>query len=106
MRAYMRLYSAMPLKKLASFLDMDEANIAALLLCYQSKTRQLVLPDGQPPLAGVMTGCSDLQYSLDGEMMHMQEDAARPNLYADTFLKHIVKFHELIQTIEGRPLQA
>lgn len=101
-RAYMRLYKTMSVEKLAKFLDMEEAPLLSMLLCYQSKTRQLVRGEHQAPLDGTRVNCSDLQFSIDGNMMHMEEDVPKPNLYADTFLKHIVKLQEQITTIEGR----
>merc|ERR1711937_679209 len=41
-RAYMRLYSAMPVPKLSQFLEIEPDALRTLLMCYKYKTRQLV----------------------------------------------------------------
>jgi translation initiation factor 3 subunit L len=104
-RAYMRLYSVMPVPKLSQFLDLEPDTLRTLLMCYKYKTRQLVQNIHGPPLEGVSTSCSDINYTLDGNMMHMIAQKSQKQ-YTDIFLQQIVKFQDIIRTIEGKPITA
>jgi translation initiation factor 3 subunit L len=103
-RAYMRLYSAMPVAKLSQFLDQDTETLRTMLMSYKYKTRQIVRTNGAP-LDGAMVNCSDINYSLDGTMMHMVAQKPQQQ-YTDVFLQHIAKFQDIIRTIEGKSAAA
>merc|ERR1711964_33688 len=81
MRAYMRLYSAMPLAKLSAFVDLDGEALRQQLLCYKHKSWQNVHAEGAP-LTGALTDCSDIDFSLEGGMMHMRA-SSRPKDYTE-----------------------
>merc|ERR1711924_469180 len=68
-RAYMRLYSAMPIPKLSQFLELDADTLRTLLMCYKYKTR----PQGSlaGPSDGMPNSTPDVSFTLDGSMMHM-----------------------------------
>merc|ERR1712072_661358 len=91
-RAYMRLYSAMPVDKLSKFLDLEVDTLRTLLMCYKFKTRQFVRTTGAP-LDGAAVTLSDINFSLEGGMMHMV--AQKPQqMCTEAFLQNIVKFHD------------
>jgi len=100
-RAYMRLYSAMPIPKLSQFLELDADTLRTLLMCYKYKTRQLVHKTAGPPLDG-MSSSPDVSFTLDGSMMHMVSQKPQKQ-YTNIFLQHIVKFQDIIRSIEGKP---
>jgi translation initiation factor 3 subunit L len=99
-RAYMRLYSAMPIPKLSQFLELDADTLRTLLMCYKYKTR----PQGSlaGPSDGMPNSTPDVSFTLDGSMMHMV--APKPQKqYTNIFLQQIVKFQDIIRNIEGKP---
>merc|ERR1712072_1523886 len=69
-RAYLRLYSAMPVAKLSQFLEFEEENLSTLLMCYKFKNRQIVRNSGAPLDGAAVSNC-DINFSLEGGMMHM-----------------------------------
>merc|ERR1711900_121088 len=99
MRAYMRLYSAMPLEKLSAFVDLDAEALRQQLLCYKHKSWQLVHAEGAP-LTGAMTDCSDIDFSLEGGMMHMRAQKYQKD-YTELFLQQIDKYKDIVAQIEG-----
>jgi translation initiation factor 3 subunit L len=103
-RAYLRLYSAMPVAKLSQFLEFDEENLRTLLMCYKFKNRQIVRTAGAPLDGAAVSNC-DINFSLEGSMMHMVAQKPQQQ-YTDVFLQNIVKFQDIIRTIEGKPIAA
>jgi translation initiation factor 3 subunit L len=99
-RAYMRLYSAMPVPKLSQFLDLDADTLRTLLMCYKYKTRQV--QQAGPLFDGMSVSQPDVSFTLDGSMMHMVAQKPQKQ-YTNIFLQQIVKFQDIIRSIEGKP---
>lgn len=94
--SYMRLYTAIKTSKLAQLCDMDEEGLRDQLLCVVHKTRQRVRADREPPLDGETEQCSEVQFYLDGDTVHI--NAQRPQRAdADFFLEHILKLQDLMK---------
>jgi translation initiation factor 3 subunit L len=93
--SYMKLYTSLKTSKLAQLCEMDEEGLRDQLMCVIHKTRQLVREDGAP-LAGKLKNCSEVEFYLDGDVVHINSHKAqRP--HADVFLEHILKFQDTLR---------
>ena len=52
MRSYLKLYTTMPLEKMATFLEMEEKDFRNALLCFKHKMRNVVWTKGTSGLQG------------------------------------------------------
>jgi len=68
--AYMKLYTAIKTSKLAQLCDMDSDALRDQLMCVMHKTNQKVRSTGAP-LDGEPRHCSEVEFYLDGEMVHI-----------------------------------
>lgn len=106
-RGYLRFYASLSLQKLAEFLrseytdlsvsDSDQylipntpERLRSFLMCYKHKTNSLCWESGSP-LEGVSQSSLDLEFYLDGEMIHMIELKKTPQTHEDFFLQEIQK---------------
>jgi len=93
--AYMKLYTAITTTKLAALCEMDEEALRDQLMCVMHKTRQLVRVQGAP-LDGEMLSCSEVEFYLDGDMVHINSQREeRP--HSEVFLEHILKYQDLLK---------
>eukprot|EP00442_Polarella_glacialis_P002274 CAMPEP_0115128526 /NCGR_PEP_ID=MMETSP0227-20121206/51189_1 /TAXON_ID=89957 /ORGANISM="Polarella glacialis, Strain CCMP 1383" /LENGTH=530 /DNA_ID=CAMNT_0002533103 /DNA_START=57 /DNA_END=1649 /DNA_ORIENTATION=- len=96
--SYMKLYTSLRTSKLAQLCEMDEDGLRDQLMSVMHKTRQLVHTEG-PPLAGAHRACGEVEFYLDGDMVHINEKKAhRP--HTDVFLEQIVKFQDILKRSE------
>mmetsp|Transcript_66828 Transcript_66828/g.159947 ORF Transcript_66828/g.159947 Transcript_66828/m.159947 type:complete len:523 (+) Transcript_66828:169-1737(+) len=93
--SYMKLYTAIKISKLAQLCEMDEDGLRDQLMCVMHKSQQKVHHDG-PPLDGVVEPCSEVEFYLDGEMVHINAQKAE-RAHADVFLEQILKYQELLK---------
>jgi len=93
--SYMKLYTAIKTSKLAQLCDMDEEGLRDQLMCVTHKTRQLVRNKGAP-LDGELQVCSEVEFYMDGEMVHINSQRADRE-HADVFLEQILKFQDLLR---------
>merc|ERR1711957_111790 len=93
--SYMKLYTAIKTSKLAQLCEMDEEGLRDTLMCVIHKTYQRVRHKGGP-LAGDFQLCSEVEFYLDGDMVHINaQKSERP--HAEVFLEQILKFQELLK---------
>lgn len=94
--AYMKLYTAITISKLAALCEMDEEALRDQLMCVMHKTRQQVQRKGAPLLDGETQSCSEVEFYLDGDMVHINaQREERP--HTDVFLEHILKYQDLLK---------
>jgi translation initiation factor 3 subunit L len=96
--AYMKLYTAISTSKLATLCEMDEEALRDQLMCVMHKTRQKVRNPigGGAPLAGETQSCSEVDFYLDGDMVHINaQREERP--HSEVFLEHIIKYQDLLK---------
>lgn len=93
--SYMKLYTAIKMSKLAALCEMDEEGLRDQLMCVTHKTRQLVRQKG-PPLDGELQLCSEVEFYIDGDMVHINAQRAE-RAHADVFLEQILKFQDLLK---------
>jgi translation initiation factor 3 subunit L len=96
--AYMKLYTAISTSKLATLCEMDEEALRDQLMCVMHKTMQKVRNPigGGAPLAGETQSCSEVDFYLDGDMVHINaQREERP--HSEVFLEHIIKYQDLLK---------
>jgi len=96
--AYMKLYTAISTAKLAALCEMDEEALRDQLMCVMHKTHQRVRNTGGVPLDGEQQSCSEVQFYLDGDMVHIDaKQEERP--HSEVFLEHIIKYQDLLKKL-------
>lgn len=99
-RSYLKLYTTMPIAKLAAFLDMDENQFRTELLCFKHKQRNLVWTKGTDALEGELQSSSEVDFYIDQDMIHIADTKVeRP--YGDFFIRQIHKFEEVNKSIQA-----
>jgi translation initiation factor 3 subunit L len=71
-KSYLRLYTTMDLKKLAGFLDVQPEELRSWLLVSKQRTKQLRWTENGL-LEGEPVNVSDLDYALQGDLIHISE---------------------------------
>mmetsp|Transcript_5827 Transcript_5827/g.13773 ORF Transcript_5827/g.13773 Transcript_5827/m.13773 type:complete len:518 (-) Transcript_5827:109-1662(-) len=93
--SYMKLYTAITTSKLAQLCEMDAEGLRDQLMCVMHKTQQRVRQKG-PPLEGEPQLCSEVEFYLDGDMVHINaQRVERP--HSEVFLEQILKFQDLLR---------
>jgi len=93
-RSYLKLYTTMPLSKLAVFLEMSEDEFRQQLLCFKHKMKNMVLTKGATGLEGEFQSGSEVDFYIDKDMIHIA-DTKVARRYGDFFIRYIHKFEEL-----------
>lgn len=99
-RSYLKLYTTLPLIKLASFMEQnkdEEKNMQKLLthlLCFKHKMKNIVWTKGTSGLEGKFSSGSELDFYIDHDMIHIA-DTKVAQRYGDFFIRKIMKFEEL-----------
>lgn len=105
-RNYLKLYTTMPIVKLASFLEIEEKELKLLLLAYKQKMNNLICADasGKPALTGKFVSSSDIDFYIDKGMIHIA-DTKVERKYGDYFLRQIDSFEGMFQFVSNIKLQ-
>ncbi|XP_035791229.1 eukaryotic translation initiation factor 3 subunit L [Anopheles albimanus] len=102
-RSYLKLYTTLPMMKLASFMDhlpRDEVdkqkleNLLTRLLCFKHKMKNVVWTKGSSGLEGKFQSGSELDFYIDKDMIHIA-DTKVSHRYGDFFIRKILKFEDL-----------
>ncbi|KDR15818.1 eukaryotic translation initiation factor 3 subunit L [Zootermopsis nevadensis] len=105
-RSYLKLYTTLPLSKLATFMgpgpsqndsrDLKEEIEALIihLLCFKHKMKNVVWTRGTSGLEGKFQSGSELDFYIDHEMIHIA-DTKVAHRYGDFFIRKILKFEDL-----------
>jgi len=98
-RSYLKLYTTLPISKLATFMDLDEATVRMYLMCFKHKMKNVVWTDGTSGLSGKFQSSSELDFYIDKDMIHIA-DTKVARRYGDFFIRQIHKFDELNRTLK------
>lgn len=93
-RSYLKLYTTMPILKLASFMGMKEGELVSQLMCFKHKMQNMVWSKGSSYLEGEFQSSSELDFYIDKDMIHIA-DTKVERRYGDFFIMNIHKFQEL-----------
>ncbi|ODA82668.1 hypothetical protein RJ55_01176 [Drechmeria coniospora] len=86
-KSYLRLYTTMDLTKLAGFLEVKPEELQSWLLVTKQRTKQLRYQD-QGLLDGEVVNVSDLDYALQGDLIHISEAKVGRKL-VDWYLRNL-----------------
>lgn len=98
-RSYLKLYTTLPLEKLAAFMNKEPAerdisNLLTHLLCFKHKMKNLVWTEGSSGLDGKFVSGSELDFYIDLDMIHIA-DTKVAHRYGEFFIRKILKFGDL-----------
>ncbi|CAH1155339.1 unnamed protein product [Phaedon cochleariae] len=105
-RSYLKLYTTLPLSKLATFmsqsgktegkrdLDKEMQSLIIHLLCFKHKMKNVVWSKGASGLEGKFQSGSELDFYIDNDMIHIA-DTKVAHRYGDFFIRKILKFEDL-----------
>ena len=88
-RSYLKLYTTMDLNKLAGFLDVEPEKLRAWLLVNKQRSRQVRWSEGGL-LDGEVVNGSDLDYALQGDLIHVSEAKVGRRL-VDWYLRNLAR---------------
>ncbi|KAE9987935.1 hypothetical protein EG327_003563 [Venturia inaequalis] len=71
-KSYLKLYTTMDCKKLAGFLEVEPEKLRSWLLVNKQRSRQIRWSEGGL-LEGDVVNSSDLDYALEGDLIHVSE---------------------------------
>ncbi|XP_039260947.2 eukaryotic translation initiation factor 3 subunit L-like [Styela clava] len=89
-RSYLKLYSTMPVDKLADFLDMPPHDLRAELMCLKHKMKNSQ-SDSQ---TSQEQNQLEVDFYIDGDMIHIADTKIERG-YADYFIEQILNFEKL-----------
>lgn len=98
-RSYLKLYTTLPISKLASFMDLSEDELRTHLLCFKHKMKNIVWTKGTSGLDGEFQSASEVDFYIDKDMIHIA-DTKVARRYGDFFIRQIHKLDELEQTMQ------
>jgi len=93
-RSYLKLYTTMPLDKMAGFMNMPPEEFRNHLLAFKHKMKNVVWTKGTSGLEGEFQSGSEVDFYIDGNMIHIA-DTKVARRYGDFFIRQIHKFDEL-----------
>jgi translation initiation factor 3 subunit L len=70
-RSYLRLYTSMPMDKLANYMSISVDELETYLLCFKHKMRNLVWSKGTSGLEGEFQSESEVRLSLSGQLLDL-----------------------------------
>ncbi|KAI1919123.1 hypothetical protein LOZ58_002103 [Ophidiomyces ophidiicola] len=88
-KSYLKLYTTMDLKKLAGFLDIEPEQLRSWLLVNKLRSRQVRWSEGGL-LEGEIVNSSDLDYAIEGDLIHISEAKAGRRL-VDWYLRNLAR---------------
>jgi len=98
-RSYLKLYTTLPISKLAGFMDMDVEDLRKHLMCFKHKMKNVVWTKGVSGLDGDFQSSSEVDFYIDKDMIHIA-DTKVARRYGDFFIRQIHKFEELNRSLK------
>merc|ERR1711962_1519057 len=92
-RSYLKLYTSMPIDKLASYMNTTVDDLESNLLCFKHKMMNLVWSKGTSGLDGDFKTESEVDFFIDKNMIHIA-DTKVDRRYGDYFIRQILKYEE------------
>jgi len=99
-RSFLKLYTTMPISKLAGFMETDTTALMECLLCFKHKMHNVVWTKGISSLDGEFQAGSEVDFYIDKDMVHIA-DTKVGRRYGDYFIRHIHIMEELHRVLKG-----
>jgi translation initiation factor 3 subunit L len=106
LKQILKLYSSIPVSKLASIVDMDEKDVRAQLELLRSTSYVKTWVEGADALGGEPQHCGDLEFSIEsrnGEDVIVGKEAKAASVKGDFLIGHIKKFNSIIKDLATLP---
>jgi len=100
LRSFLKLYTTMPLEKLAAFMETDESSLSECLLCFKHKMHNIVWSKGLSSLEGDFQAGSEVDFYIDKKMIHIA-DTKVGRRYGDYFIRQIHLFDEMARGLKS-----
>ncbi|KAK6169058.1 hypothetical protein SNE40_020183 [Patella caerulea] len=98
-RSYLKLYTTLPVYKLAAFMDVNEDVLKTQLMCFKHKMKNVVWTKGTSGLDGEFQSASEVDFYIDKDMIHVA-DTKVARRYGDFYIRQIHKFDEITRTLK------
>jgi len=98
-RSYLKLYTTLPISKLAAFMDMPDDELCTHLMCFKHKMKNLVWTKGTSGLEGEFQSASEVDFYIDKDMIHIA-DTKVARRYGDFFIRQFHKFDEIMKSLK------
>ncbi|GFO02337.1 eukaryotic translation initiation factor 3 subunit l [Plakobranchus ocellatus] len=99
-RSYLKLYTTLPIAKLAAFMDMSDDDLVTQLMCFKHKMKNLVWTKGTSGLDGEFQSASEVDFYIDKDMIHIA-DTKVARRYGDFFIRQFHKFDEIMRSLKA-----
>ncbi|KAK3789156.1 hypothetical protein RRG08_001549 [Elysia crispata] len=99
-RSYLKLYTTLPIAKLAAFMDMSDDELCTQLMCFKHKMKNLVWTKGTSGLDGEFQSASEVDFYIDKDMIHIA-DTKVARRYGDFFIRQFHKFDEIMRSLKA-----
>lgn len=93
-RSYLKLYTTLPLSKLANFMKAEDNELKMHLMCFKHKMKNLVWVKGTNSLEGEFQTASEIDFYIHEGMIHIA-DTKVDRRYGNFFIRQIHKFDEV-----------
>ncbi|PIL27480.1 hypothetical protein GSI_10630 [Ganoderma sinense ZZ0214-1] len=104
LRSFLKLYTSLDAKKLASFLDADEEEMVQQLMVMKQASRSVSrVGDEKGLLDGQMISTSDLDFVINENMVHISESTVGRR-YAGWFIRNTEHAQRVLDTLRAAPL--
>ncbi|KAL4841237.1 hypothetical protein H8958_000950 [Nasalis larvatus] len=97
--SFLKLYTTMPVAKLAGFLDLTEQEFRIQLPVFKHKMKNMVWTSGITTLDGEFQSASEVNFYIDNHMIHIA-DTKVARCCGDFFIHQSHKFEELNRTLK------
>ncbi|XP_064594734.1 eukaryotic translation initiation factor 3 subunit L-like [Liolophura sinensis] len=98
-RSYLKLYTTLPMSKLATFMDLTDEELQTNLMCFKHKMKNVVWTKGTSGLEGEFQSASEVDFYIDKDMIHIA-DTKVARRYGDFFIRQIHKFEEITHNLK------
>jgi len=99
-RSYLKLYTTLPISKLAAFMDMPDDELCTHLMGFKHKMKNLVWTKGTSGLEGEFQSASEVDFYIDKDMIHIA-DTKVARRYGDFFIRQFHKFDEIMKSLKA-----
>ena len=100
-RSYLKLYTSMPMDKLANYMSVSVDELETHLLCFKHKMMNKVWSKGSAGgLDGEFQSESEVDFYIEKNMIHIA-DTKVDRRYGDFFIRQIHKFEELNRSLKA-----
>ncbi|KAF9519386.1 hypothetical protein BS47DRAFT_1288400 [Hydnum rufescens UP504] len=105
LRSFLKLYSSLDAQKLANFLDEDEEELVQQMMMLKQASRSISRAgiDGGRLLDGETISTSDLDFAIDGNMVHIVESTIGRR-YGSLFIRNTEYAQRIFDNLRNSPL--